>query len=1204
MGETAEYVLQLSEAVNAAMDPAVAQQKRMEAYELCEKFKETSPHCVACGVEMSNVKYPPVIRHFGLQLLEHCARFRWNNMGGQEKVIFKDTIIELLKNGTLSLVEEQAYIKDGLSRIVVEMIKREWPQQWPTLLAELDQLCQCGELQTELVLFILLRLVEDVVAFQNLPSQRRRDLLQALTANMGEIMKFLLQLLQQHTERYKQFLQSSQEQQAALSCRVAQAVLLTLSGYVDWVNCQHVFAEDLALLKMLYNLLGDSNLKLLAAECLHLIVTRKGKVEDRRPLLVLFSEDAMCTILNAARLACSVGVDEENYIFLKKLCQVLTGLGVQLCALYSPDLKDFSRPPNFKSYLEALLSFTQHPSIHVSNMTMATYLAFLRHEHISEDPVLKEIIPQILKLFTEKLQRVGFPSRDDSPSCEYSRLDFDSDDEFNYFFSAVHRAQQMDLIRLATQVYTEETFQVACEWFNHVIVTPLQWEQGKDKCTPYSPSYLQWDALSCFMDSTMWGLFKVENPPPIPVQGIIKLLKEILCLQIEDPCILSFVLTCVSASHPIIKYAPELLDPMLDKLFSAAVFSLPGQTKTRTRPVQNLRRHACSALVRMCKDHPDLMMPAFEKIYAQIRRLSADPDQLTQLERVTLNEALILISNKFKNFVRQSALIGEILQPVRELWTADNFKEAISCAESFVGYIGLNHVLLEDNESMGSNRVVLLFCITSITASLKRAEWPNDPKEAEAGGFISSHLANGNPIYKNPSLPHVLPLLENVLIITRTFNNMWSPEIRNAIPAENNKVYDMQEVDKNQILGITIASPAPEPFDVQASKSQAEKIQGFLVAIHDNCYHILASCCQSLGHEFYAIPGLAAQLISSVFVNLQYLPEFRLRPIIRVFMKALVHYCPVEHYNSVLVPILSELCSYMFGRLSSSWETLNKRAETSDLSQEDQETQEILEEQLIRLVTREYLDLLSAVCKKRYVPSASKDEGAALSAVNVNEAMGDGEVVMAEAGGSKKPEGEELSELGRCILQNESLCQSIVVCVYTAMSWMDSATCLKAANLCQPLFNHLYNSSGLSCEAAKVLYTAILRGLELHGQHDAIQSALVIKGLHHYEILRPHYQDLAQIMLQIPNCDKKSLDQFDEKFILHVDPNKPMSEKKRREAYKKLVAGVVGKHIGQEFRREVHIRDLPPIIKLSKPKPSVLDDEPRDTGLADLFSTS
>ena len=39
---------------------------------------------------------------------------------------------------------EQAHIKDALSRVMVEMVKREWPQQWPTLLDELNTLCKMG----------------------------------------------------------------------------------------------------------------------------------------------------------------------------------------------------------------------------------------------------------------------------------------------------------------------------------------------------------------------------------------------------------------------------------------------------------------------------------------------------------------------------------------------------------------------------------------------------------------------------------------------------------------------------------------------------------------------------------------------------------------------------------------------------------------------------------------------------------------------------------------------------------------------------------------------------------------------------------------------------------------------------------------------------------------------------------------------------
>ena len=46
--------------------------------------------------------------------------------------------------GTLNILEEENHIKDVLSRIVVEMIKREWPQHWPDMLMELDTLSRQG----------------------------------------------------------------------------------------------------------------------------------------------------------------------------------------------------------------------------------------------------------------------------------------------------------------------------------------------------------------------------------------------------------------------------------------------------------------------------------------------------------------------------------------------------------------------------------------------------------------------------------------------------------------------------------------------------------------------------------------------------------------------------------------------------------------------------------------------------------------------------------------------------------------------------------------------------------------------------------------------------------------------------------------------------------------------------------------------------
>jgi exportin-5 len=91
----------------------------------------------------------------------------------------KENAMRLMESGVNDLIKEAVHIKDGISRIVVEIIKREWPQQWPNLLAELEVLCCKGDAQTELVMFVMLRIVEDVAVLQTLEqNQRRKEIYQ------------------------------------------------------------------------------------------------------------------------------------------------------------------------------------------------------------------------------------------------------------------------------------------------------------------------------------------------------------------------------------------------------------------------------------------------------------------------------------------------------------------------------------------------------------------------------------------------------------------------------------------------------------------------------------------------------------------------------------------------------------------------------------------------------------------------------------------------------------------------------------------------------------------------------------------------------------------------------------------------------------------------------------------------------------------
>ena len=52
-------------------------------------------------------------------------------------------------------------------------------------------------------MLILLRLAEDVITFQTLPTQRRRDIQQTLTQNMDSIFSFLMAILHINVEEHR-----------------------------------------------------------------------------------------------------------------------------------------------------------------------------------------------------------------------------------------------------------------------------------------------------------------------------------------------------------------------------------------------------------------------------------------------------------------------------------------------------------------------------------------------------------------------------------------------------------------------------------------------------------------------------------------------------------------------------------------------------------------------------------------------------------------------------------------------------------------------------------------------------------------------------------------------------------------------------------------------------------------------------------------
>lgn len=96
----------------------------------------------------------------------------------------------------------------------------------------LTHLCQ-QEAQTELVMLILLRLAEDVITFQTLPQQRRRDIQQTLTQNMDSIFSFMMAILRIYVEDHRKVVSGVLHLKAAFTSN------LPLRGHQCCAACEH-----------------------------------------------------------------------------------------------------------------------------------------------------------------------------------------------------------------------------------------------------------------------------------------------------------------------------------------------------------------------------------------------------------------------------------------------------------------------------------------------------------------------------------------------------------------------------------------------------------------------------------------------------------------------------------------------------------------------------------------------------------------------------------------------------------------------------------------------------------------------------------------------------------------------------------------------------------------------------------------------------
>lgn len=402
------------------------------------------------------------------------------------------------------------------------------------------------------------------------------------------------------------------------------------------------------------------------------------------------------------------------------------------------------------------------------------------------------------------------------------------------------------------------------------------------------------------------------------VQTGLRLLEECLRIDSRDPLILSILLACVSslfvflsmsscqitAGNCVAMTGVSLLPRVLDKIFACVTFQEP------TQPVatKNLRRHSGSLLVKLSIKYPLLLLPVFDQINSTIKNLIlTQSEPLSKMEQILLQEALLVISNHFGDYERQTAYVAEMIQESHAKWCS--MANALSSPRDFINFIGLNKPPIDDFQCdpNWNNRRDLMHTVNTVLGVIKRCSWPDDPDRASRGGFVVGLTESGNPIYRNPATPHVVPILPKILGLVRIFNDMFNADVQALFSNGYKKVNDMLEQEKKNLMGISPILPDPLDPTQKKPSTPLSRMQMYINTLYESCYHMLGSAGPSLGRDLYELPGIGIALVNSAFAGLMNVPDYRLRTIVRVFLKPFVYSCPPAFYDTVLMDVFKHV---------------------------------------------------------------------------------------------------------------------------------------------------------------------------------------------------------------------------------------------------------------------------------------------------------
>ncbi|TEB36228.1 hypothetical protein FA13DRAFT_1810834 [Coprinellus micaceus] len=170
----------------------------------------------------------PQSKYIGLQILEKLITTRWKTLPDGQRQGIRNFIVGItvkVASDDVSLRKEKTYI-NKLNLALVQILKQEWPHNWPTFMTELVESSKANLSLCENNMVILKLLSEEIFDFsaEQMTQTKIKNLKNQMCGEFSEIFKLCSEVLEQ-----------------AQKVSLIKATLETLLRFLNWIPLGYIF---------------------------------------------------------------------------------------------------------------------------------------------------------------------------------------------------------------------------------------------------------------------------------------------------------------------------------------------------------------------------------------------------------------------------------------------------------------------------------------------------------------------------------------------------------------------------------------------------------------------------------------------------------------------------------------------------------------------------------------------------------------------------------------------------------------------------------------------------------------------------------------------------------------------------------------------------------------------------------------------------